>query len=719
MERFLANKPLLDQKLSIMKVYDDKHIKNVVFVGAHSSGKTTLAETMLFEAGLLNRRGTVEQGNTVSDYHEIEQQRGTSVFATPLHTEWRNYKINIIDTPGLDDFVGEIISSIRVADTIVTVLNAQQGVEIGTEIIWNYIDTYNKPTVFVVNQIDHINANYEKSIRSIKDLVGNNAVIIQYPIVIDGAQCIVDVLKMKCYKFPEEGGKPEKLPIPGDQKEKADHLHNELVEKAAENDEALMELFFDKGTLNEDEMRQGIKAGMLNHELFPVFCVSALKDMGSGRLMGFIDNVAPAAADLPPEQTVEGDLLERKKDSPATLFVFKTLYQPNLGQITFFKVKSGVLRVNDKMENSRNGETEILNQLFIMDGKKREPVNRLEVGDIGATLKLKHTETNDTLYTPGHPATIKPIQYPQPRTRKSISAEKQQDEEKLSDALRKLHSQDPTVVVKYSTELKQLILGCQGELHLATIQWQLEHVYGVTAVFEAPKIAYRETIQRSAAATYRHKKQSGGAGQFGEVHLKIEPWTEGMDEPQGFNIRGKEEIDLPWGGKLVFYNCIVGGVIDSRYLPSIRKGILEVMETGPLTGSYIRDVRVMVYDGKMHPVDSNDISFKIAGAHAFKEAFLNAKPKLLEPIQELTVKVPEEMVGSVMTDLQSRRSIIQGIDSIDQYQILKCAVPEAELFGYSTNLRSLTQGKATFKSAFSSFKAVPNNIQASLTSAVS
>ena len=697
-----------------MKIYDDKHIKNVVFVGAHNSGKTTLSETMLFEAGLINRRGTVETQNTVSDYHEIEHERGTSVYATPLHTEWRNYKINIIDTPGLDDFVGEIISSIRVADTIVTVLNAQHGVEIGTEIIWNYVSNYSKPTLFVVNQIDHINSNFENSFKGIKALVGNNAVIIQYPLIIDGAQCIIDVLKMKCYKFSPEGGKPEKLPIPEDQKERADQLHNELVEKAAENDEELLELFFEKGTLNEDEMRVGIKAGMLNHELFPVFCVSALNDMGTGRLMGFIDNVAPAAADLNPEQTVEGDVLVRKKEAPTVLFVFKTVYQPSLGQISFFKVKSGVVKANDKLVNSRTGDTEILNHLYIMDGKKRESVSKLEVGDIGATLKLKSTETNDTLHVAGKSITIKPIQYPEPRTRKAVSAVNKNEEEKLSDALKKIHSQDPTVVIEFSKELKQLILGCQGELHLATIKWILTNVYGVEANFEPPKIAYRETIQRSSNANYRHKKQSGGAGQFAQVNLKIEPWYEGMADPEGFNIRGKEEVDLDWGGKLVFYNCIVGGVIDIRYLPSIKKGILEVMESGPLTGSYIRDVRVMVYDGKMHSVDSNDIAFKIAGAHAFREAFLNAKPKLLEPIQELTVKVPEEMVGSVMTDLQSRRSIIQGIDSIDHYQILKCAVPQSELYGYSTNLRSLTQGKATFNSAFSAFKAVPNNIQANL-----
>ncbi|MCC8358659.1 elongation factor G [Salinimicrobium sediminilitoris] len=698
-----------------MKIYDDKHIKNVVFVGAHNSGKTTLAETMVFEAGLINRRGTVEAKNTVSDYHDIEHEKGNSIFATPLHTEWRNYKINIIDTPGLDDYIGEIISSIRVADTIVTVLNGQYGVEVGTEIIWNYIKEFHKPTVFVINQIDHPGLNFEKSFNSIKSLVGNKVVKIQYPVVIDGAQCIIDVLKMKMYRFSAEGGKPEKFPIPDDQKVTAVALHNELVEKAAENDEELMELFFEKGSLNEDEMRKGIKAGMLNYDLFPVFCMSALNDMGSGRLMGFIDNVAPAAIDLKPEVSAEGKNILPKTEAPPVLFVFKTVHQPNLGQVTFFKVKRGEVRINDKLVNTRNGETEVFNQLFIMDGKERNPISKLVVGDIGATLKLKHTETNDTLAAPGEEVSIKPIEYPQPRIRRAVSAMNTKDEEKLNDALKKIHSQDPTVEISFSNETRQLILACQGELHLATIDWLLRNVYGVEASFEKPRISFRETIQRPSASNYRHKKQSGGSGQFAEVHMKIEPWEEKMPEPEGFNIRGKEELDLPWGGKLVFYNCIVGGVIDQRYLPSVMKGIIEVMEKGPLTGSYIRDVRAMIYDGKMHSVDSNDISFKIAGAHAFKEAFLNAAPKLLEPALDLTVKVPEEMVGNVMTELQSRRSIIQGIESEDNYQVLKCIAPESELFGFSTELRSLTKGRATFSTDFNGYQPVPANIQENLT----
>jgi len=699
------------QTIKTMSNFDDKHIKNVVFVGSHKSGKTTLAETMLFEAGLINRRGSIEGKNTVSDFHEVEHEREMTIFATPLHTEWRNYKINIIDTPGLDDFIGEVASSMRVADTVAMIINAQHGVEVGTEITWNYTDRYRKPTLFVINQIDHPKANFEDSFSSIINQFGNNAILMQYPIIIDGQQCIIDVLKMRMYKFGENGGKPEKLDIPKEEKEKADLLHNELVEKAAENDEELMELFFDKGTLNEDEMRKGIKLGMMHHELFPVFCVSAEKDMGSGRLMGFIDNVCPSASDFSDSQSVEGVSIKCHPQQDAVLFVFKTMHEANLGQLSFFKVKSGTLTQGDKLTNSRTEAEETINQLFIMDGHKRTPVKSLSCGDIGASLKLKHTETNDTLYAGKNKITVKPITFPSPRIKRAISATNKRDDEKLVEILKKLASQDPTIKVEFSRELKQLLLLCQGELHLAVIEWTLKNLHNIEVQFEQPKISYRETIHRSSTASYRHKKQSGGSGQFGEVHLKIEPWNEKMPEPDGFNIRGKEEIALDWGGKLIFYNCIVGGVIDLRYLPAIMKGIMEVMENGPLTNSYIRDVRVMVYDGKMHAVDSNDISFKIAGAHAFKEAFLNASPQLMEPIQELEVQVPESLMGDVMTDLQTRRSIILGMEAIGTNQRIKARTPQAELYQYSTKLRSITQGRASFASNFADYAAVPQNVQ--------
>ena len=697
-----------------MKVYDEKHIKNVALVGAHRSGKTTLAETMLFEAGIINRRGTVEGKNTVSDYHLVEQERGTTLFATPLHTEWRNYKINLIDTPGLDDFIGEIAATMRIADTVAMVINALHGVEVGTEIIWNYIDRLSKPTLFVINQIDHPSANFEDSFQSIKKAFGKNAMLIQYPIKMNGHHAIVDVLKMKVYKFGPQGGKPEKLNIPEEEIQKAEALHNELVEKAAENDEALMELFFEKGTLNEEELRLGIKQGMLHHELFPVFCVSALLDMGSGRLMGFIDNVAPAASELKAEQSLEGDEIKCDPTKPVALFVFKTLFEANLGQISFFKVKAGEVKPGDKVINARTGDEQTINQLFIMDGNKREPVLKLSSGDIGVAIKLKQTETNDTLHSAQKKISIQPIHFPEPRIHKAILPKSKKDEERMSEVLRKIHSQDPTVQVTFNSEVRQLLIGCQGELHLSIVEWILNHDYGIEVQFIAPKISYRETIQRSATASYRHKKQSGGSGQYGEVHLKIEPYTEGMPEPQGFQLRGKDEILLPWGGKLIFYNCIVGGVIDMRFLPSIKKGIMEVMENGPITGSYARDIRVMVFDGKMHAVDSNDIAFKIAGGHAFKEAFLNANPRLLEPIQNIEVKVPEELMGEIITDLQGRRSIILGMEGAGLYQVVKAKTPQTELYQYSTTLRSMTQGKGSFTATFAGYSHVPQPIQEEL-----
>ncbi|MDH3709738.1 MAG: elongation factor G [Cyclobacteriaceae bacterium] len=698
-----------------MKVFDAKHIKNIVLLGAAKSGKTTLAETMLFEAGLINRRGTVEDKNTVSDYHEIEHDRGNSVYATALHTEWRDYKINIIDTPGLDDFIGEIVSSVRVADTCVLLINAQQGIEVGTELIWNYADRYQKPVILAVNQLDHPKSNWDNTLDSIKHRFGSSATLMQYPVNQgEGFDSIIDLLKMIMYKFPAGGGKPEKLPIPDDQKEIAEALHNELVEKAAENDENLMELYFEKGSLDEDEMRQGLKIGMLNHEVFPIFCISAKQNMGSGRMMGFIDNVAPSATEMNPEPTEDGGEIKQETEGDPVLFVFKTLVEPNLGKMSFFKVISGTLKVGADLVNHQSGHTERLNQLFIMDGKNRNPVDKLVVGDIGATLKLKSTETNHTLHVKGKDVSIKPIQFPGPRIRTAIIAKNKADDEKLGEVLKKIHQEDPTVEVEYSRELKQLILSCQGELHLAMVRWALENTYNLDVDYVTPRIPYRETIQKAADASYRHKKQSGGAGQFGEVYLKIEPFTEGMPEPTGFNVRNKEETDLPWGGKLVFYNCIVGGVIDLRFLPSIRKGILEKMEEGPLTGSYVRDVRVMVYDGKMHAVDSNDISFKIAGMMAFRQAFTSADPQLLEPIYDLEVMVPEELMGDVMTDLQSRRSIIQGMEAKGAYQIIKARTPLAELDRYTTTLRSITQGKANFSSTFAEYAPVPYDIQQKL-----
>lgn len=698
-----------------MKVYDEKHIKNIAILGAPKSGKTLLAEDMLFEAGIIHRRGTIEGKNTVSDFHEIEQERGNSVFATCLHTEWKDYKINIIDTPGFDDFAGEMIASLRVADTGVIVINAQHGVEVGTQLIWNYVNQFQKPVIFAINQVDHPKSDFDHALASLKENFGSAVTQMQYPLTQGEGFCeIIDLLKMVCYRFPTGGGKPEKLPIPAHEQEKADKLHNALVEKAAENDEKLMEKFFESGTLDEDEMRAGLKLGMIHHDVFPVFCMSARKNMGSGRMMGFIDNVAPAPREARPETTTHGKEISFDPIGPPVLFVFKSHLEPNLGKITFFKVISGTITSTTELVNSETKSVERFHQLFIMDGKTRQPVERLVAGDIGATLKLKDTYTNQTLCSKGAEVSITPINFPPARIRTAVIAKSKNDDEKIGEVLQRIHQEDPTLHVEYVRELRQLIISGQGELHLTVCRWFLEKLYNLHVDFVPPRISYRETIRKPASASYRHKKQSGGAGQFGEVFLKIEPYVEGMPEPTEFAIRGKEIVDLAWGGKLVFYNCIVGGVIDARFIPSILKGVMEKMEEGPITGSYVRDVRVLIHDGKMHPVDSNDISFKIAGMMAFKEAFLKAEPRLLEPIAQMEITVPEDTVGDVMGDLQTRRSMITGIDTKGRYQVIIARTPLAELDRYSTTLRSLSQGRGYFTQRLDNYEPVPIEVQQKL-----
>ncbi|MDH5608201.1 MAG: elongation factor G [Cyclobacteriaceae bacterium] len=698
-----------------MKYFDDKHIKNIALLGSPKSGKTTLAETMLFEAGLISRRGTVEEKNTVSDYHSVEHERGSSVYTTLLHTEWRNYKINILDTPGLDDFVGEMISGVRVADTVVFLINGQHGVEVATGIQWEYVDQFRKPTLFVVNQLDHPKSDFDTSLASLRSKFGAAVTLMQYP-VNEGPQfnAIIDLLKMTMYVFPEGGGKPEKKPIPASEQERANALHNELVEKAAENDESLMEQYFEKGTLDEDEMRKGLKIGMMKHEVFPVFCVSALQNMGSGRLMGFIDNVAPSAVDALPEHTADGKEIPHETKAPAEIFIYKTLQEPNLGRMSFFKVVTGEIKEGMELLNHQTGQVERVNQLFVIDGHKRDNVERLTAGDIGATLKLKNTSTNQTLSDRGVDDDVMPMKFPEPRIQTAIVAKNKSDEEKIGDVFHKLREEDPTITVQYSSELKQLLLGAQGELHLTVVKWILENVYNLHVDFVKPRIPYRETIQKESDAQYRHKKQSGGAGQFAEVFLKVGPYTEGAPNPTGVHVRERQLIDLEWGGKLEFFNCIVGGTIDARFIPSILKGVLEKMSNGPLTGSYIRDVRVIVYDGKMHPVDSNDIAFKLAGLNAFKNAFLTASPQLLEPVYDVEVNVPEDIMGEVMTDLQTRRAIIMGMEANGAYQVIKSRVPLAEMDRYTTSLQSITQGRASFSMKFADYAPVAMNLQLEL-----
>jgi elongation factor G len=704
-----------------MKTYQSEQIRNIALLGNTGSGKTILAESMMFEGKVIDRKGTIEGKSTVSDYTEIEQQNQRSIFSTVLYTEFKDHKINIIDTPGSDDFVGAVVSSLRPADVGVMVINSQYGVEVGTEIFGRHCEKLNKPLIFAVSQLDHDKANFDQAIDSLRVSFGSKIAIVQYP-VNPGIEfnAFIDVLMMKMYRFKGDTGEREELEIPADELDKATDLQNTLIEAAAENDESLMERFFDQGTLSEDEMRAGIRAGLINRGMFPVFCVSGKRNIGTKRLMEFVINVCPSPEKFPAVKTKDGTEVKCDSSEPASLFVFKSSIEPHIGEINYFKVMSGKVSEGMDLVNTKNDGKERLSQLFAVAGKKRDKVTELVAGDIGAAVKLKNTKTNHTLCAPNKSYAFESLTFPNAKFRTAIKAKNESDTEKLGEYLNRAHQEDPTIVIEYSKELRQIIIYGQGEHHLNILKWQLLNLYKIDVDFLPPRIPYRETITKLAQADYRHKKQSGGAGQFGEVHMVIEPHVEGAPDPVKYkvngkeinvSVRGKDEVKLEWGGKLVFYNCIVGGSIDTRFLPAILKGIMEKMEEGPLTGSYARDIRVAVYDGKMHPVDSNEISFKLAGRNAFRTAFKNAGPKIMEPIYEVEVLVPSDKMGDVMSDLQNRRAIILGMDSEKGFEKINARVPLAELNKYSTALSSLTSGRATYNMKFSSYEQVPSDVQ--------
>lgn len=696
--------------------FDTRNIRNVVLLGHSGSGKTTFAETMLYEAKAISRRGTVEEGNTISDYSAIEQERGSSIFSTLLHANWKDSKINIIDTPGLDDFVGEIVAALKVADTAVMLLNAKQGVEVGTEIIWEYIEAFKAPAVFVVNQLDHEKADFDTTLEQARARFGPKIVPVQYPVNQGkGFNAIIDALRMVMYVFPAGGGKPEKKDIPASEKDRAMEMHNALVEAAAENEEGLMEKFFEEGTLSEEDLTYGLRLAIAHQQIVPLFCCSASQNMGSGRIMGFINDVCPSPADRPEADLVGGGTLACKSDGPTTVFIFKTISEPKVGLVSYFKIYSGVLRAGDELNNSSgNRSSERFGQLYIANGKNRDSVEELRAGDIGVTVKLKNTHTNNTLNTKGTDRQIDPIHFPESRIHVAIQPPSKNDMEKLMKALIGIAEEDPTLVIEQSKTLKQTLLHGQGELHLDITRYRIEKVNDVTMEFLPPRIPYRETITKEANTMYRHKKQTGGAGQFAEVHIRIEPYHDGMPDPAGLSVRNKDVEELPWGGKLAFYWCIVGGSIDGKFSNAIKKGIMNKMEEGPLTGSNCQDIRVSVYDGKMHPVDSNDMAFMLASTMAFKEAFGEAAPQLLEPIYDVEILCADDVMGDVMGDLQTRRAIIQGMGSEGHYQKVMARVPLAELYKYSSTLRSLSQGKAKFHTQFAEYNPVPADIQQKL-----
>ena len=704
-----------------MKNYLAKEIKNIVLIGAPGAGKTTLAEAMAFEGKVIDRRGSIETNNTISDNTDIEHEYKRSIYSTTLFTEFMGRKLNIIDCPGSDDFCGSLFSAFKVGDIGVMVLNAQSGWEVGSELQSRYARILNKPLIGVINQLDGDKANYDATIEGIRANSSVKPVIVQYPVNQGaGFNSFIDVLMMKLYKFVDENGTREEYEIPAEEMERAQALNQELAEAAAVYDDALMELYFEKGSLTQDDIRAGLKLGVSKRDIMPIFCSSGKRDIGTKRLMEFIINVGPGPLKAPAFLSTEGEELIADENEGAVAFVFKSQIEQHIGEITYFRVVRGKVTEGMELVNSRTGNKEKLSQLFAVAGKNRIKVTELAAGDIGCTVKLKGTRTNDTLSAPSAPVTVEPIVFPEPRYRAAVKAKEQSDEEKLGKLLNDAKYEDPTILVEYSKELKQTIIQGQGEHHLNILKQRLSTENKMEIEFFAPKIPYRETITKVAQADYRHKKQSGGSGQFGEVHMVIEPYYEGMPEPTKYkvngqeiavSVKGKEEYDLPWGGKLQYYNSIVGGAIDARFMPAILKGIMEKMDEGPLTGSYARDIRVVIYYGKMHPVDSNELSFKLAGRNAFKEAFRNAGPKIMEPIYTVEVLTPSEYMGAVMSDLQNRRAMIMGMESDKGFDRLNARVPLAELYRYSTSLSSLTSGAATYTMQFASYEQVPADVQ--------
>ncbi len=707
-----------------MKIYKTHEIKNISLLGGKGSGKTTLAEAMLYECGVIKRRGTVEANNTVSDYFPVEKEYGYSVFSTVFNAEFLNKKLNVIDCPGSEDFVGNAYTALGVTDTGVIVVNAEYGVEVGTQNIFRTTGNLHKPVLFAVNQLDGEKADFDNVLEQLREHFGQKVTVIQYPLNCGpDFNAMIDVLLMKKYSWGPDGGVPEITEIPEEEMAKAKELHNALVEAAAENDETLMDKYFEQGKLTEDEMREGIRKGLVDRSIFPVFCVSAKKDMGVRRMMEFLGNVCPFVDDMPAPETTEGVTVEPKSDGPLSVFVFKTSVEPHIGEVSYFKVMSGTLKAGADLENMNRGGKERFAQIFTVSGQLRTAVDTLEAGDIGACVKLKDVRTGNTLNEKGCEYMFDFIKYPAPKFIRAVKPVTESDAEKLSAILTRMHEEDPTWVVEQSKELKQLLVKGQGEFHLRTLKWRIENNEKLPIEFSEQKIPYRETITKAARADYRHKKQSGGSGQFGEVHLIIEPYTEGMPEPDTYrfnnqeyklNVRDKQEIPLEWGGKLVVYNCIVGGAIDARFIPAIVKGLMDRMEQGPLTGSYARDVRVMIYDGKMHPVDSNEISFRLAARNAFSEAFRNANPKILEPIYDLEVLTPADSMGDVMSDLQGRRAMIMGMSSDNGIEKLNVKAPLKEMASYSTALSSLTGGRSSFSMQFASYELVPSDVQEKL-----
>ncbi len=680
-----------------MKEYNPDAIRNIAFIGHGGSGKTSLAENILFRAGEINRIGNVDEGNTTSDFNKNEIERKISISATPLHVEWNNTKINFIDTPGYSDFIGQVVSSLHVVDTSVTVIKGAEGVEVGTETTWEFVQKSNLPASIIVNKIDNEHSKFDEAVQEAKDRLSQDATIITFPIS-EGSNFtgVIDLIKMKAVTFEEPSTKKSTAAdIPAELKEKAEELRTQLIEKVAESDEEIMEKFFEAGTLSDDDLKKGMKAAILSNSLIPVFAVSASKGVGITNFLDFVADYFPAPIDRTGVNAKKnGEDFEVKCDPKGepNLLVFKSLSEPHVGELSIFKVYSGSLHAGLDLENTTLDKSERLSQLFVLNGKNRKDMTNISAGDIGAVVKLKDTHTGNTLSSKGSGIILSPIQFPESVIRAAIRPKSKGDEDKISTGLHIVHEEDPTLSVRFDPELSQTIISGQGELQLSLATKLLTDRYNVEVDLIEPRIPYRETIKAVCAdSEFKHKKQSGGRGQYGHVHLKIEP------QPRG---KGFE-----------FVNAIVGGVIPGRFIPAVEKGLTEIMSKGILTGSKVIDVKVTLFDGTFHNVDSDEISFKIAASQAFKKGFISAKPVLLEPIYDITVKVPEEFMGDVMGDISSRRGKISGMDADGSFQIIKAKVPLAELYKYSTHLRSLTSGRGMHSRAFAAYENVPKEVE--------
>jgi elongation factor G len=700
----------IDTSTGSMQVYDADHIRNVVLAGHQGSGKTALSEAMLHASGAVPRLGRVEDGSTTSDYHPNEKERQMSVFTSLLHAEWKGHKINILDTPGYPDFVSEVISAMKVADTALYVMNARSGVQVGTELSWSYGEDTETPAMFVVNHLDEADSDFRSIIEQIQDRFGRAATVVQIPGG-DGTRSIIDVLRMKQLYYPEGSTEPEIEPIDDAFQDEAEELHRTLVEDIAENDMELMELYFDQGELTEDQMRDGLRQAMINRDLFPIFVTSATEQIGVSRLMSFIDNVCPSPAAKPAE-TMDGSALYADPNGDAVAFIFRTMSEEHVGEYSFTRVYEGTLTQGLDLENPRTDSSVRIGPMYAINGNERDQLQKMVAGDIGALVKLNDVGTNDTLRASDSSILIPPISFPEPRYHMAVRASQDGQEDKLAQGLHQITAEDPSLVFEHDSLLNQLTLSGQGEMHLQIAKDRLARRAGVEVEFSRPRISYRETIQGSARESYRHKKQSGGAGQFADISLLVEPNDGKFDPPSDVKVRGEETVETDWGAVIHFVNAIVGGVIDmNRFFSAIQKGILNAMQEGPVAGFPVGDVRIVIYDGGMHPVDSNEAAFKIAASQCFQYAFRDANPVLLEPIHDVTVTTPDDYTGDVISDINTRRGRIQGIETKGPFQKIVAQVPEAELFQYSTALRSITHGRGIHSASFSHYEAMPRNVQ--------